>query len=58
MICDRCHKEFEGFMVGELTLGYYDATYWFDLSNPGEMIICDLCMWCDPRYIALYGVNQ
>lgn len=58
MICDRCHKEFEGIKRDDCTFGYYDATYWFDFSNPGELVICDMCMWHDPRYIRIYGVNH
>lgn len=38
-----------------MTVGYYDAKGWPQFANPGEVFICDACMWEDPRYIAIYG---
>ena len=58
MICCRCKKEFEGFKSINYTAGYYEAIAWPQFSNPGEIIICDSCMWHDPRYIEVYGVTH
>lgn len=55
--CSRCHAKIEVFDVGPgVTAGYYDTTgYWGRFANPTESIICDSCMWHDPRYIQAYG---
>jgi len=39
-----------------MTAGYYVASAWQKCANPGEVYICDACMWADPRYIADYGL--
>jgi len=36
-----------------MTAGYYYD--WPKMMNPGELFVCDACMWVDPRYIAVYG---
>ncbi len=54
-ICDRCHNPFEGFETVGMTAGYYRADAWPKFANPGEVMICDSCMWHDQRYIAIYG---
>jgi hypothetical protein len=56
--CDRCKKEVEGFIdeAGGMSAGVY--VDWMDFFNPGEHIVCDACMWADPRYIAIYGVHK
>ena len=56
-VCSRCRKAIEGFRPpdGGMTAGYYHALSWKKYANPGEVIICDDCMWADPRYIADYG---
>nr|WP_143838143.1 hypothetical protein [Nitrospira cf. moscoviensis SBR1015] len=41
-----------------MTAGYYVAEAWQKYANPGEVYICDSCMWADPRYIADYGVQR
>jgi hypothetical protein len=53
--CDRCKKEVDGAVDGILSAGCYVG--WLKFMNPGEHLICDACMWSDPRYIAVYGVN-
>jgi hypothetical protein len=54
--CDRCKAEIKDFrqpVPGGMTAGYYYR--WFDFMDPGEEIVCDACMWVDPRYIATFG---
>jgi hypothetical protein len=59
--CDRCGKVIDGYRDELCTAGFYDVApndspfSWHNLANPGERIVCDPCMWNDPRYIALYG---
>lgn len=63
--CDRCGKTIEGLHFpadpepGSIggTSGYYDTSgqTWGQFAKPGEMTVCDACMWADPRYIAAYG---
>ena len=31
---------------------------WGKFMNDGERVICDLCMWKDPRYQKVYGTQQ
>lgn len=40
-----------------MTAGYYDVSAgdWSKFSDPHEDILCDACMWSDPRYKAVYG---
>lgn len=56
--CDRCRKDVEGFIdeASGMSGGVYVA--WTEFTNPGEHIICDHCMWSDPRYIAVYGKHE
>jgi hypothetical protein len=54
--CDRCKeviKDFHQPTAGGMTAGYYYR--WYDFMDPGEEVVCDACMWADPRYIAAYG---
>jgi hypothetical protein len=55
--CDRCKKKFEGDEGDTFTAGFYYVTsgYWAKYARPYETVICDCCMWCDPKYIADYG---
>jgi hypothetical protein len=49
--CDRCRRKIADFrMPNGSTAGYYLAGAWPRCANPGEQIICDDCMWNDPRY--------
>lgn len=59
--CNRCHQLIDGFRSpteGECTAGYYLAAGWMKYCNPGEIIVCDRCMWSDQRYIAVYGETE
>lgn len=40
-----------------MTAGYYLAAAFPQFAHPGEIYICDDCMWADPRYIAVYGLR-
>ncbi len=60
MTCDRCKHTFDGDKDadGGFTMGYYEVgptgKAWGDFANPGEIVVCDACMFADPRYIAVY----
>lgn len=52
--CDRCKKLVDAPPpVDGCTAGYYHN--WSKLTDPGEVDVCDACMWADPRYIAILG---
>jgi len=55
--CDRCHKKVEGDIWEEGSAGVYVVAYgyWMMFALPFESVICDCCMWKDPRYIVRYG---
>lgn len=66
VICDRCGKTVEGIHtpadtekgIPGGTGGYYNVappSAWTLYADVDENIICDECMWSDPRYIAVYG---
>lgn len=58
--CDRCKKKIEGEWIDGYTCGFYDVappSSWAKYSNPYETVVCDECMWADPRYIADYGAR-
>lgn len=59
-LCSRCKKRIEGFCppCGGMTAGYYVAAGWRKYVNPGEVYVCDACMWSDPRYVADYGTHS
>ena len=56
--CDRCKKLVEGGEGDTFTSGFYyvDKGCWAKYGNPYETVVCDRCMWGDPRYVADYGV--
>ena len=56
--CDRCDKLVEGGVEETFSYGVYfvAGTQWEKFANPNEQIVCDACMWADPRYIQVYGV--
>ena len=60
--CDRCRKTIYGWNdPGVATGGYYEThpgSGWSKYANVGENIICDSCMWLDPRYVSDYGVRM
>lgn len=59
--CDRCLQAIDDFTPPSgdgFTAGYYSILpggYWQQFANLGERVVCDVCMWLDPRYIAVYG---
>lgn len=57
--CDRCQQDVEGFIDPDPS-GMSGGVYvgWTEFMNPGERVICDRCMWSDPRYIKIYGHHQ
>jgi hypothetical protein len=57
LTCDRCGQTIQGYGDEYMTAGYYDCSGspWADLANPGELHVCDCCMWTDSRYIEVYG---
>ena len=58
--CDRCGKQIRGLRTEDMTAGFYDTSghTWGQYANDGELVVCDDCMWSDPRYIAVYGDNR
>lgn len=63
--CDRCGKMVEGARIpmpdGSVyfTAGFFETggLPWSQMADEGENIVCDACMWADPRYQAVYGVS-
>lgn len=56
--CDRCHEKVEGEIYEEFSSGVYvveEGWCWHKFAKPGENIVCDECMWSDPRYQRIYG---
>jgi hypothetical protein len=61
--CSRCNVSIEVETDPDeiFTRGYYDVrptdspAGWDKFANPGETILCDACMWRDPRYIEVFG---
>jgi len=62
--CSRCNGAIKGYqhnIGGQVaTAGFYmvDQGYWSKFALPGEIIICDRCMWADPQYIAEQGIHN
>jgi len=60
--CDRCRRKADGFVDADGTSGgCYDVSpgsFWDRYARPYESVICDRCMWCDPRWVADYGSWQ
>lgn len=39
-------------------MGYYVVRgEWFQFARTGEFLVCDACMWLDPKYRLIYGVH-
>ena len=60
ILCDRCGNHVEGFIDTHFTSGVYVVgpdSYWSAFARPGEKIICDPCMWADPKYVEVYGCH-
>jgi len=56
--CDRCHRKVDGWVDEDGTsYGVYvvDHGEWAKFADGHETLLCDKCMHCDPRYIAVYG---
>jgi hypothetical protein len=63
LMCSRCSKLLDGPVPDgtTMTAGYYDVrgqSSWAYFAKPGEQFVCDGCMWKDPAYKAIYGVQQ
>lgn len=60
--CDRCGKLVEGIICedGSCTGGYYNVEegYWHLFARWDESIVCDNCMFADPKYQKLYYVPR
>lgn len=58
--CDRCKTMVEVDVYEGVTCGFYDTTGepWSEFANKDEAVVCDSCMWKDPRYIAVYGERK
>ena len=66
MTCSRCKKLIDGCIDRDqdgkiiLTGGFYDCeppSMWAAYRKPGEVILCDSCLWQDPAFIQKYGVR-
>jgi hypothetical protein len=56
VLCDRCKQAVEGFVgAGGLSGGVYVG--WTEMMDPGEHVVCDRCMWADPRYQVVHGTH-
>jgi len=57
--CDRCGKMIDGIRTETATAGFYavgpTGEPWGNYANSGEIIVCDTCMWKDPRYLKDYS---
>jgi hypothetical protein len=59
--CSRCKANIEGVRGEDFTGGFYDVrptdspAGWDKYANPGETVLCDPCMWNDPRYQKVHG---
>lgn len=62
-VCDRCGCILKDFIKPSklcgFTMGYYDTRSgpWWKLARVGEEWVCDTCMWSDPGYREIYGIN-
>lgn len=58
-VCSRCKKPIPNFVPPDstgCTAGYYHINEsWSRFANPGDVYVCDYCMWTDERYIAFFG---
>lgn len=57
--CDRCGKTVQGIQADEGTGGFYNLKgIWEKFKqNDNEKMVCDDCMWKDPKYRELYGYH-
>jgi hypothetical protein len=56
VVCDRCGKTINGMeKPGYYTAGFYRRDdFWGQFMNSGEQVLCDACMYADPRHRAEY----
>lgn len=58
VICSRCGELLVKCEWSGGTAGYYRGPWPSATNNflrEGETLICDYCMWLDPKYVAAYG---
>jgi hypothetical protein len=57
--CSRCHAKLDVDYSPDdaFTCGFYAVAVgvWSQFANPGEVFLCDACMWSGPLYISIYG---
>ena len=53
--CDRCKQWVEGEIWDIGTSGVYKG--WKKYMDPGEDVICEACMWSDPRYKKVFATD-
>lgn len=61
LICDRCHRDVDAVRTPAGSAGYYDVTdasCWHRFARPFEQVVCNLCMWADSAYQAIYGIHE
>lgn len=56
--CSRCHATLETTPEANMTAGYYVAAGWKRFCDPSDILVCNRCMWADPRYRACYGIVE
>lgn len=60
--CDRCGRVVPGALVEDaFSAGVYVVSLgssWHEFARPGEVIVCEACMFADPRYVAVYGKHE
>lgn len=63
--CDRCKEHKPGEVYEGTSCGFYvvsempgECNYWANFARSGERLICDACMWSDPRYVAEFGERK
>lgn len=58
LVCDRCKRKIRVIDEPDLTGGFYrvqSGSPWNRYANPGESVVCDVCVWKDERYIKDFG---
>ena len=61
--CSRCLKDLSSLMrttTDVFTCGYYEVASgtWSKYATPGEVFLCDACMFADSRYIQDHGAHK
>ena len=57
--CDRCGSEVRGTFDDYGTTGFYDvgSGYWSLYAAPGEVNVCNACMWADAGFRHDYAIS-